>query len=81
MSDNYPAGAANDPSAPYNESLPIVARAEVGVVLGLFVDVEVNEEDDIKQAVEETIKDRFKTRDVEINDVIIYQHDILSKPK
>lgn len=79
MNDNYPAGAANDPNAPHNEPLPIVARAEVGVVLGLFVDVEVNDKDDIEHVVKSTITDRFKSKDVEVNDVIIYQHDILSK--
>lgn len=44
--DNYPMGAANDPRAPYNEPLP--TKVKVGVELGLFVDVEVIDEDDIK---------------------------------
>ena len=39
--DNYPMGAANDPRAPYNEPLPTKVKVEVGVELGLFVDVEV----------------------------------------
>lgn len=77
--DNYPLGAADNPEAPYNKSLPIKVRAEVGVELGLFVDVEVIDEDDIKDEIEKTIYDRFKSEDVEVNNIRIYQHDILSK--
>lgn len=77
--DNYPIGAANDPLAPYNEPLLINVRAEVGVELGLFIDIEVVDEDAIKEAVEKAIHDRFKSEDVEINDIKIYQHDLFSK--
>lgn len=77
--DNYPMGAANDPRAPYNEPLPTKVKVEVGVELGLFVDVEVIDEDDIKGAVEEAIYNRFKSKDVEINNIEIYQHDLFSK--
>lgn len=77
--DNYPMGAANDLRAPYNEPLPTKVKVEVGVELGLFVDVEVIDEDDIKGAVEETIYNRFKSKDVEINNIEIYQHDLFSK--
>lgn len=77
MTTNYPMGAANDPRAPYNEPLP--TKVEVGVELGLFVDVEVIDEDDIKGAVEEAIYNRFKSKDVEINNIEIYQHDLFSK--
>lgn len=76
--DNYPIGAANDPTAPYNEPLPTKVRVEVGVELGLFVDVEVIDEDDIIGAVEEAIN-RFKSEDVEVNNIEIYQHDLFSK--
>lgn len=79
VTNNYPIGAANDPTAPYNESLLNKVRAEVGVELGLFVDVEVVDEDDIISAVEEAIIDRFKSEDVEVNNIKIYQHDLLSK--
>lgn len=75
--DNYPVGAADDPRAPYNEPLP--TKVKVGVELGLFVDVEVIDEDDIKGAVEEAIYNRFKSKDVEINNIEIYQHDLFSK--
>lgn len=77
--DNYPIGAANDPLAPYNEPLLINVRAEVGVELGLFIDIEVADEDAIKEVVEKAIYDRFKSEDVEINDIKIYQHDLFSK--
>lgn len=77
--DNYPIGAANDPTAPYNEPLPTKVRVEVGVELGLFVDVEVIDEDDIIGAVKEAINNRFKSEDVEVNNIEIYQHDLFSK--
>lgn len=79
VTNNYPTGAANDPTAPYNEPLFNKVRAEVGVELGLFVDIEVVDEDDIISAVEEAIIDRFKSEDVEVNNIKIYQHDLLSK--
>lgn len=65
--DNYPMGAANDPRAPYNEPLPTKVK------VGLFVDV-IDE-----GAVEEAIYNRFKSKDVEINNIEIYQHDLFSK--
>ena len=79
VTNNYPIGAANDPTAPYNEPLLNKVRAEVGVELGLFVDIEVVDEDDIISAVEEAIYNRFKSKDVEINNIEIYQHDLFSK--
>ena len=39
----------------------------------------VIDEDDIKGAVEEAIYNRFKSKDVEINNIEIYQHDLFSK--
>lgn len=77
--DNYPMGAANDPRAPYNEDLDMHVRAEVSVTLGLFVDVEVSNERNIKQAVKDAISKRFKSDDVEINNILICQYDILSE--
>lgn len=79
--DNYPPGAANDPKAPYNKPLPIRVRAEVGVELGLFTDVEIpeNTEKEVKEAVENAIYSRFKSDDVEISNIRIYQYDILGK--
>lgn len=79
ITNNYPIGAADDPMAPYNEPLLTSVKAEVGVELGLFVDVEVIDEDDITNAVEEAIINRFKSEDVEVNNIKIYQHDLFSK--
>ena len=77
--DNFPMGAAKDHRAPYNDALPTKVKVEVGVELGLFVDVEVIDEDDIKGAVEEGIYNRFKSKYVEINNIVIYQHDLFCK--
>lgn len=79
ITNNYPIGAADDPRAPYNEPLLTNVKVEVGVELGLFVDVEVIDEDDITNAVEEAIINRFKSEDVEVNNIKIYQHDLFSK--
>lgn len=79
ITNNYPIGAADDPMAPYNEPLLTNVKAEVGVELGLFVDVEVIDEDDITNAVEEAIINRFKSEDIEVNNIKIYQHDLFSK--
>ena len=65
---NYPAGAANDPNAPYNEPLTKYAkiRAEVTVDIGTMVDVfvEVDEDDypdmeDLREAVIEVLCNKF----------------------
>lgn len=74
--DNYPMGALEHLTM--NHYL-LRVKVEVGVELGLFVDVEVIDEDDIKGAVEEAIYNRFKSKDVEINNIEIYQHDLFSK--
>ena len=82
--DNYPIGAANDPKAPYNKPLPIKVKAEVGVELGLFVDVEVpenSEKEEVEEAVEKEIFSRFKSDDVEISNIRLYQYDIFSESK
>lgn len=77
--DNYPMGAANDPRAPYNEPLPTKVKVEVGVELGLFVDVEVIDEDDIKVQLKKLFIIGSNSKDVEINNIEIYQHDLFSK--
>ena len=65
---NYPAGAANDPNAPYNEPLTKYAkiRAEVTVDIGTMVDVfvEVDEDgypdmEDLREAVIEVLCNKF----------------------
>lgn len=76
---NYPAGAEHDPYAPYNQPNPEEVNVEVEVRLGLFIKVYVDSEDDIKEAVEDEIYSKFKTDDVEINSITIYQHDFPNK--
>ena len=65
---NYPPGAANDPRAPYNESLTKYAkvRAEVTVDIGTMIDVfvEVDEDgypdmEDLREAVIEVLCNKF----------------------
>ncbi len=77
--DNYPVGAANDPRAPYNQPLSSKVRAEVGVELGLFVDIEANSEDEIEDKIKEFVRTKFSSKDIEVNNIIIYQYDILGK--
>lgn len=75
----YPCSAEFDPKAPYNEPLSKKVRVEVGVELGLFVDIEIYNEDEIEDAVKEVLKDKFKTEDIEINNITIWNHDFPSK--
>lgn len=72
---NYPAGAANDPRAPYNEPLTKYAKvvAEVSVDIGTMVDIyiEVDEDgypdmDDLKNAVIDEIRNKFTVKDPDI---------------
>ena len=49
QNDNYPIGGANDPKAPYNEPLLREVNVEVGVELGLFLKVEVYNEEEIEE--------------------------------
>ena len=41
MTENYPAGAYNDPSAPWNEPNDRNITVEVNVELGTFVDITI----------------------------------------
>lgn len=75
----YPPGAEFDKNAPYNEPIPINIKVEVGVELGLFINVEVNSEDEIKEAVKQAIYDKFKTKDIEVNEITIWNYDFPSK--
>lgn len=77
--DNYPIGADTDPRAPYNEPLPIKVKAEVGVELGLFVDIEVSDESEVEDKIKEIIRNKFKSKDIEVNNITVYQYDILGK--
>lgn len=87
MIDNYPLGAANDPRAPYNESVypTKTIRVEVGTLIGTMVDVDIDgwyDEDgnfeyddaDIIDKVEDKIIDKFKIdgKDRVLNDIEIW---------
>ena len=75
--DNYPLGAKNDLSAPYNEPLTKEVKVEINVELGLFINVDVIDEDDIKEAVDKAVRDKFENKDTIVNNVTIWNYDIL----
>lgn len=74
MNDNYPLGAANDPNAPYNEPLNKTYRVEVSAELGFFIDVDVYDEYDIKDKVNEAIRDKYQNENVVVNEVTIWDY-------
>ena len=86
MSGYYPAGAYNDPSAPWNESNDRDLTVEVNVELGTFVDVTIPQykegehlvinEEELKEAVEEAIKDKLNidNEDIVLNNLTIYNY-------
>ena len=83
MSGYYPAGASNDPSAPWNEPNDRNITVEVNVELGTFVDVTISQykegrhlvinEEELKEAVEEAIKDKLNidNKDIVLNNLTI----------
>ena len=83
MSGYYPAGAYNDPSAPWNELNDRNITVEVNVELGTFVDITIPQykegghlvinEEELKEAVEEAIKDKLNidNEDIVLNNLII----------
>ena len=83
MSGYYPAGASNDPSAPWNEPNDRNVTVEVNVELGTFVDVTISQykegkhlvinEEELKEAVEEAIKDKLNinNEDIVLNNLSI----------
>lgn len=83
MSGYYPAGASNDPSAPWNEPNDRNVTVEVNVELGTFVDVTISQykegrhlvinEEELKEAVEEAIKDKLNidNEDIILNNLTI----------
>lgn len=78
MTENYPAGAYNDPSAPWNEPNDRDITVEVNVEIGTFVKVSVPQyqegehlvinEDELEEAVEEAIKDKL---DIDNEDIVL----------
>lgn len=79
----YPAGAENDPNAPYNQPIDLEVTAEVNVELGTFVTVTIpqyNEagrvvinEDELRETVEQAIKNKLHidNTDIVLNDLTI----------
>lgn len=81
--DNYPAGAANDPRAPYNEPLARNVKVEVGVELGTMVDIEVVgdiSEDIMQELVKDKVIEKLNidNENIILNNITIYSHDDLS---
>lgn len=80
--DNYPPGAANDPMAPYNESLPetrkliVEANAEIGIIVGVEVKIDDGDIliDEMQEEVRKAIIDKLNIDDKEVilNDVTIH---------
>lgn len=79
----YPAGAENDPNAPYNQPSDKDIEVEVNVEIGTFVSITVPQylenghlvidEDELKEAVEREVKDKLKIddEDIVLNNVYI----------
>lgn len=81
--DNYPAGAANDPTAPYNEPLARVVEVEVGVELETIVDIEVVgdlSENIMQELVRDEVIEKLNidNKDIILNNITIYNRDDLS---
>lgn len=76
----------NDPSAPWNEPNDRNITVEVNVELGTFVDVTIPQykegrhlvinEEELKEAVEEAIKDKLNidNEDIVLNNLTIYNY-------
>ena len=86
MSGYYPAGSYNDPSTPWNEPNDRNITVEVNVELGTFVDITIPQykegghlvinEEELKEAVEEAIKDKLNidNEDIVLNNLAIYNY-------
>ena len=83
MTENYPAGVSNDPSAPWNEPNDRNVTVEVNVELGTFVDIMIPQykegrylvinEEELKEVVEKAIKDKLNidNEDIVLNNLSI----------
>lgn len=79
----YPAGAENDPNAPYNQPLDRDIEVEVNVEVGTFINITlpqyserghlVIDEDELKEAVEQAVKDKLNIddEDIVLNNIFI----------
>lgn len=86
MIENYPIGASNDPSAPWNEPNDRNVTVEVNVELGTFVDITIPQykkgrhlvinEEELKEAVEKAVKDKLNidNEDIVLNNLSIYSY-------
>lgn len=76
MLDNYPPGAANDPRAPWNESLTREVTVEISVELGTMVTVEAIEDDveDLRDQLQQAITQKFNVdgKDIVLNDYFVH---------
>lgn len=79
----YPAGAEDDPNAPYNQPSDKDIEVEVNVEIGTFISITlpqylenghlVIDEDELKEAVEREVKDKLNIddEDIVLNNVFI----------
>lgn len=79
----YPAGAENDPNAPYNQPIDRDIEVEVNVEIGTFINITlpqyserghlVVDEDELKEAVEQAVKDKLNIddEDIVLNNIFI----------
>ena len=79
----YPAGAENDPNAPYNQPIDRDIEVEVNVESGTFINITlpqysesghlVVDEDELKEAVEQAVRDKLNIddEDIVLNNVFI----------
>lgn len=79
----YPAGAENDPNAPYNQPIDRDIEVEVNVEIGTFINITlpqyserghlVVDEDELKEAVEQAVRDKLNIddEDIVLNNVFI----------
>ena len=79
----YPAGAENDPNAPYNQPIDRDIEVEVNVEIGTFITITlpqysesghlVVDEDELKEAVEQVVRDKLNIddEDIVLNNVFI----------
>lgn len=79
----YPAGAEDDPNAPYNQPSDKDIEVEVNVEIGTFISITlpqylenghlVIDEDELKEAVEREVKDKLNIddEDIVLNNIFI----------
>lgn len=77
----YPAGAENDPNAPYNQPSDKDIEVEVNVEIGTFISITLPQYlenghlviDELKEAVEREVKDKLNIddEDIVLNNIFI----------